>query len=162
MSPCDQFSSLAFQPAGSVCDEGISVFKGRSRTVTFLINDPPTDDAPDGDLGDLTGSKIRFLVKKALEDADSLAVIDKKSLNNGGADTQAKVTVATNKDPVTQVERNKEIEVYLDPSDTNSLIDGYSGDYVFDCVIETSSGATLQLFAPSTFDVEQPVSRAIT
>jgi hypothetical protein len=161
MPTCAQFSGLSFQPAGSVCDEGLSVFKGRDRTVTFLISDPPTDDAPDGDLGDLTGTKIWFLVKKALEDEDSLAVIDKRSLNNGGSDTQAKVTVETNLDPVTGEVRNKEIEVYLEPADTNALIDGYSGDYVFDCVIEIPSGARLQLFAPSTFDVEQPVTRAL-
>ena len=161
MPTCAQFSGLSFQPVGSVCDDGLSVFKGRSRTITFLISDPPTDDVPDGDLGDLTGTKIKFLVKKALEDTDALAVIDKASLNNGGSDAQAKVTVPTNRDPVTQEIRNKEIAVYLDPADTSSLIDGYSGNYVFDCVIEIPSGATLQLFAPSTFDVEQPVTRAI-
>jgi hypothetical protein len=120
----------------TICEEGIDLHLGRDRTLAVTI---------ETDVGDITGSKLWFMVKKKFEDTDNDAVITKLSANNGGSDSQAMVTSGT----------LRMLEFYIVPADTVSLD---FGDYVADAVIELPNGRRLQLLQPFRFTLIQPVS----
>ena len=117
------------------CEQSVAIYRKRDRTLRITITGP----------GDLTGAKIWFSVKRDLDDEDADALIVKKSANNGGDDTEAKVYDG----------ENGIIEVYIVPDDTEEIDEG---DYWFDVVIETSSGRRLEAVGPSRFRILQPVT----
>ena len=117
------------------CEQSVAIYRKRDRTLRITITGP----------GDLTGAKIWFSVKRELGDDDADALIVKKSANNDGDDTQAKVY--NGEDGI--------IEVYILPEDTEDIDEG---DYWFDVVIETSSGRRLEAVGPSRFRIIQPVT----
>jgi len=121
----------------------VIIYKKRSRTLKLQIDDP------DDEWGDLLDAKLWLSVKVHVDDDDADAVISKRSLNNGGADSQAKVTVGTG--------TTKEVEFYFSPGDTAAL--DY-GAYVVDAVIELPlpSMAKLQLLEPVRFAVVRPAT----
>ncbi len=132
-------ADLQYQPT-CVCAEGVTIYKGRHRTLRVTIST---------DVGDITGSKLWFSVKKEITDEDDDAVIIKKSANNGGSDLQAKIIDGP----------NRIIEFYIIPTDTATLD---HGNYNADAVIEIVSGAKrYQLLENFEFRLRQPVTLAI-
>ena len=132
-------TDLQYQPT-CVCSEGVTIYKGRHRTLRVTITT---------DLGDITGAKLWFSVKRQLEDADIAAVIVKKSLNNGGSNAQAIVVDGI----------NRIVEFYVLPTDTATLD---HGNYNADAVIELPSSAKrYQLLDNFEFRLRQPVTLTI-
>lgn len=126
-----------YQPSCICAGADVEVHKKRDRTLRLTIKN--------SDVGDITGSKLWMSVKERIEQADIDAVITKKSLNNGGSDSQAKVIDGA----------NRIVEFYILPADTVAL---HEGDYWWDAVIELPSGRRLQLVPPSRFTVVTPVT----
>lgn len=116
-------------------DAGFAIFKNRNRTLRITVSGP----------GDLTGAKIWFSVKASRDDV--VALITKRSLNNGGTDAQAVVINGV----------GGVIEIYIDPADTISMA---TGEYLFDVVIETAAGKKIEAVQPSIMKVLQPVTMA--
>lgn len=132
-------ADLEYQPT-CVCSEGVTIYKGRHRTLRVTITT---------DVGDITNAKLWFSVKKEVSDADTDAVIIKKSANNGGSDAQAKVVDGA----------NRIIEFYIEPTDTSALD---HGNYNADAVIELPSSAKrYQLLENFEFRLRQPVTLTI-
>jgi hypothetical protein len=117
------------------CEQSVSIYQKRSLTLKITITGP----------GDLTDYKIWFSVKQYREDTDVDALITKKSLNNGGADTEAKVVDGP----------NGIIEVYIVPTDTDGVT---PGDYLFDVVLESPTGSRMQAITPSNFSILRPIT----
>lgn len=115
-------------------DYSVCMYRKRNRTIKATITG----------LGDLTGAKIWFSIKSEGEDGDSEALVEKKSLNNGGTDTQAKVVDGP----------NGIIEIYIVPDDTAAIDEG---DYKWDIVIELALKKH-QIIPPSTFTIKQPTT----
>lgn len=132
-------ADLEYQPT-CVCSEGVTIYKGRDRTLRATITT---------DVGDITGAKLWFSVKKEVSDADTDAVIIKKSANNSGSDAQAKVVDGP----------NRIVEFYITPTDTSALD---HGNYSADAVIELPSSAKrYQLLENFEFRLRQPVTLTI-
>jgi len=125
------------------------VYKNRDQTLRFRLWSSV----------DLTGAKIWFSVKstgKGVEDDD--ASIEKRSANNGGDDSQAKVITGWAQDSETGCYYSV-LEVYIKQVDTINM---EVGDYVYDVVVENSSGRKLQAVEPAPFMVKQPVTLALS
>jgi hypothetical protein len=121
----------------------MSVTSGLSATIYRNRNDKiiATLVGP----GDITDFKIWFTAKVNKNDIDSAAVITKKSANNGGSDSQAKVTDGP----------NGVLEIYFIPTDTVNLS---ASEYWFDIVIENTVGEKKQALGASTLIIKQPVT----
>lgn len=120
----------------------ISIFAGRDQTVQFTLT---TGEVP----YDLTGAKVWLTVKDETADPDSEALILKRSLDAGGADTEVNIVDA----------ENGILEVYFVPADTVDLDTGDSSAYWFDVVVENSEGKQIQAVQPSRFTVKYTVTR---
>lgn len=114
----------------------VETFQKRSLAIRVLIST---------DVGDITASKLWLLVKKKASDLDLAAVITKKSLNNGGSDSEAIVVDGP----------NRIIDFFIVEADTESL---EPAKYNYDAVIQFPSGDKTQLVPPSQFLVKQPVT----
>jgi len=91
-----------YQPE-CVCSKAeVDIYRMRDRTLQVTITT---------DVGDITDSLLWLTVKRELGDVDADAVITKLSANNGGSDSQAKVTDGI----------NRIIEFYIDRTDTEDL-----------------------------------------
>jgi len=127
----------------SPCSGGtsITVFAGRDYTASFTL----TVSTSSGNVPyDLTGASVWFHVKNSQDDADTDALIQKRNTAAGGGDTEVLVTDAT----------GGVLEVYILPTDTEEM----SGEYVYDLVVENSSGKISQAIEPSTFKVRGTVT----
>jgi hypothetical protein len=125
------------------CENGISLYAGRDRTVKFtLTTSNPSPATP----YDLTGAKVWLSVKDETSDTDANALILKRNDLAGGDATEINVI-----DPSGGI-----LEVYFVPADTNSLEEG---DYWFDLVIENSSAKVMQAVPPSKFHVSYTVTK---
>jgi hypothetical protein len=138
-------ADIQYQP-DCVCEGDVEVHQKRDHTIRVEIED--TANA----WGDITSAKLWFSVKEDIEDTDANALITKKSLNNGGADTQAIVTVATG--------TLKKVEFYIVQDDTDPGVntDATEGDYICDAVIELAVGSRYQLIPPTRFTIIAPVT----
>lgn len=93
------------------------------RTLSVSVN---TDT---GSPVDLTDAKMWFTVKQRFLDPDDKALIQKRTANAGGSDSQIKiVTPATGK-----------AEIYIVPADTQSM---NPGTYVYDIQVTLANGKT--------------------
>lgn len=114
----------------------IEIFQKRDKTIRISIIT---------DVGDITNAKLWLFVKTKTSDLDEEAVITKKSLNNGGADTDAIVVDGP----------NRIIDFFIVETDTESL---EPMKYNYDAVIELPGGDKVQLIPPSEFKIKQPVT----
>ena len=128
------------------CIDGVEVYAGRDYTLVFnLTKSTPVPSTP----YDLTGAKIWFSMKDETNDADSDAVIYKRSTLAGGDSTEIEITDAP----------GGVCNVYIVPDDTKDLSEG---DFWFDLVVENNSGKKMQAVAPSRFHVNYTVTKADT
>lgn len=120
----------------------LTVTRGESKTYLMTVRSKTTKLPVD-----LTGAKVWFSVKNRLEDPDPL--INKRTLNAGGLDTQALVLTQSGA-------TLGQAQIFLTPPDTAAR--DPQGSYVCDAWVELSSGKRYQVVKNRGFEVDPAVT----
>lgn len=121
----------------------LSVYRGESKTLLLLVDQPDPDNVGAYLPVDLTGASVYFTVKTQ---ADSIDIVLQK--------TTAQITEIELSDP-----RGGLARIFLHPLDTQPL--STRATYVFDVWVVLGSGARHPVVPPSTFRVLPAVTHLV-
>lgn len=117
---------------GVLKEEGLLMPLEANTIVMYIRDDRTLSVSVNTDTGDpvnLTDAKMWFTVKQRFADPDDKALIQKRTANAGGSDSQIKIiTPATGK-----------AEIYIIPEDTQLI---NPGTYVYDIQVMLANGKT--------------------